>query len=143
MTANSDVPRPAFPFIMVDAMGKASLIAERCTSCGATYPDQGRPACGKCGARNSLESFSPRLQGKLHTAVIVHRGYPGTPTPFISAVVDLDDGPVIKGTLRGVPFEPGELTHGRRVRVAFDDALGRTDKDGNAYVAHYFEPFSA
>ncbi len=141
MSENPAAPRPAFPFITVDGLGKPGLIAQRCTRCAAAYPDHERVACGKCGARgDALETFTPQLEGVLHSAVIVKRGYPGTPVPFISAVVDLDGGPTLKGSLRGVPFEPDELTQGRRVRVAFDDAMGRTDKDGNAYVAHYFEP---
>ena len=144
MENNPAAPRPAFPFITVDDFGKANLIAQRCTQCGATYADQERVACGKCGARDAaLELFTPALEGSLHSAVIVKRGYPGTPVPFISAVVDLDGGPTIKGTLCNVPFEAEELTHGRRVRVAFNDALGRTDKNGNSYISHYFEPVAA
>ncbi|QQN75295.1 OB-fold domain-containing protein [Croceicoccus sp. YJ47] len=60
--------------------------------------------------------------------------------PFISAVVDLDGGPTLKGTLRGVEFDPSEIASGRRVKVVFNNALDRKDKDGNAYVAHHFEP---
>ncbi len=144
MPDNPSAPRPAFPFITVDAMGRPGLIAQRCTGCGATFPDHERIACGKCGAReDALEAFVPTLEGTLHAAVIVKRGYPGTPVPFISAVVDLDGGPTLKGTLRTSGFEPDEIAHGRRVRVAFDDALGRTNKDGNAYVSHYFVPLAA
>jgi uncharacterized OB-fold protein len=136
-------PRPAFPFVTVDELGRPGLVAQRCTNCGATYPDKERLACAKCGARaDAFESFVPKMEGTLHAAVIVHRGYPGIPVPFISAVVDLDGGPTIKGTLRNSGFDPGDIAQGRRVRVAFDDALGRTDKDGNAYVAHYFEPMA-
>jgi hypothetical protein len=58
-------------------------------------------------------------------------------------VVDLDGGPTLKGTLRNVPFDPSEIAPGRRVKVGFDDALGRIDKLGNSYVAHFFEPIDA
>lgn len=141
MSVATDLPRSAFPFIEVRENGEAVLVAQRCTKCQATYADSARPACGRCGARaEDLELFHPAMEGTLYSAVIVRRGYPGTPTPFISAVVDLDGGPVLKGTLRDVPFEPSELAPGRRVKVQFDNALGRTDKDGNSYVAHYFVP---
>ena len=136
--------RPAFSFITLDDSGRPSLAAQRCGKCGATYADTERVACGKCGARaEALEIFTPKLEGSLHSAVIVRRGFPGVDVPFISAVVDLDGGPTVKGTLRNSGFEPEDIVQGRRVRVCFDDALGRKDKDGNSYVAHYFEPISA
>ena len=143
MDTSASPPRPAFPFITVDEFGRPSLIAQRCTKCGTTYADQDRLACGKCGARaDAFESFEPKLEGTLHAAVIVKRGYPGVPVPFVSAVVDLDGGPTLKGTLRNAGFAPEDIAQGRRVKVAFDDALGRKDKDGNAYVSHYFEPLA-
>jgi uncharacterized OB-fold protein len=144
MAIDLTLPRPAFPFITVDDLGQPGLTAQRCTQCGATYADAERVACGKCGARaDALESFVPSQEGTLHAASIVKRGYPGVATPFISAIVDLDGGPTLKGTLRNTGFEAADIVQGRRVRVAFDDALGRKDKDGNAYVSHYFEPISA
>lgn len=145
MTASPTLPRPAFPFIKVDELGHPALQAQRCTHCGATYADTERVACGKCGARaDALELFTPASEGTLHAAVIVHRGFPGVEVPFISAVVDLDGGPAIKGTLRGTRgFTPADIAAGQRVRLCFDDALGRKDKDGNSYVAHYFEPIAA
>jgi uncharacterized protein len=141
MTTTPEQPLPAFPFIHLDAQGCPSLVAQRCTQCGAAYADSQRVACGRCGAREAaLELFAPSTEGTLHSAVIVQRGFPGVAVPFVSAVVDLDGGPTLKGTLRGAGFEPGDVTPGLRVRVAFDDALGRKDKAGNGYVAHYFEP---
>lgn len=134
-------PRPAFPFITVDEAGRPHLTAQRCNACGTAYADAERMACAKCGARaDAFEAFEPSSNGTLHSAVIVRRGYPGTPVPFISAVVDLDGGPTLKGRLASTDFEIAEITPGRRVRVAFDDALGRQDAEGNAYVSHYFEP---
>lgn len=140
----TDLPLSAFPFIKVDANGKPSLTAQRCRSCGATYPDSERVACGRCGAReDQLEAFTPAMEGTLHSAVVVRRGFPGVDVPFVSAVVDLDGGPTLKGTLRNNGFEPEDIIPGKRVRVCFDDALGRKDKAGNSYVAHYFEPIPA
>ena len=145
MSLSTDAPRPAFPFITIDAAGQPSLIAQKCTACGATYADSERVACGRCGGRaDVLESFIPATEGVLHSAVVVRRGFPGVAVPFISAVVDLDGGPTVKGTLRHTAgFEPEHVAPGQRVRVRFDDALGRKDKDGNSYIAHYFEPVSA
>lgn len=139
------LPLAAFPFIKVDERGVPALVAQRCKNCGATYADSQRVACGKCGAREeALELFTPSTEGTLHAAAIVHRGFPGVEVPFISAVVDLDGGPTVKGTLRNTDgFSPESIAAGTRVRVRFDNALGRTDKSGQAYVAHYFEPLTA
>lgn len=138
-------PRSPFPFIKVDDLGMPAMVAQRCTQCGAAYADSERMACGKCGARaDALELFTPASEGTLHSAVVVYRGFPGVEVPFISAVVDLDGGPTVKGTLRGTKgFTPEDIAPGQRVHLRFDNALGRTDKDGNSYVAHYFEPAAA
>lgn len=145
MSTTPEAPLPAFPFITVDASGQPSLIAQKCTACGAAYADSERVACGHCGARSdALVQFIPATEGTLHSAVIVRRGFPGVDVPFISAVVDLDGGPTLKGTLRNTAgFEPEHAAPGQRVRVRFDNALGRKDKNGNSYIAHYFEPVPA
>jgi len=55
-------------------------------------------------------------------------------------VVDLDGGPTVKGTLRHTAgFEPEHVAPGQRVRVRFDDALGRKDKDGNSRPPTWFD----
>jgi uncharacterized OB-fold protein len=132
--------KSAFPFIVIDE-GGPRLTALRCTACGASFAEAERLACARCGAdAAALETFAPALTGTLHAASIVRRGYPGVPVPFISAVVDLDGGPTLKGVLRAETFEPHEIEHGRRLTVVFDDALGRTDADGNHYISHFFEP---
>jgi len=144
MAEGSSFPLPAFPFITVDEAGRVGLVATRCRECGTAYAEAERLACAKCGARaDAFEAFEPSYTGTLHVASIVKRGFPGTPVPFISAVVDLDEGPTIKGILRAASFEPEEIVSGRRVKVVFDDALGRKDAAGNSYVSHFFEPISA
>jgi uncharacterized OB-fold protein len=141
MADGSSLPFPAFPFITVDETGQAALVAVRCRECGTSYAEAERLACARCGARaGAFDAFEPSYTGTLHVASIVRRGFPGTPVPFISAVVDLDDGPTLKGILRAGSFEPEEIVSGRRVKVVFDDALGRKDAAGNSYVSHFFEP---
>ena len=134
---------PAFPFIEIDETGQPNLVAVRCRNCGATYAGPERTACARCLSRGDVfERYTPSRQGTLHSAAIVHRAYPGIEVPFISAIVDLDDGPTLKGVLRAASFEPEEIGPGRRVEVCFDDALGRTDKAGQHYVSHYFAPLA-
>lgn len=132
--------RAAFPFITIDDAGCPALTAVRCSICGTCYAEKERLACAKCGSRNGFKIIAPGHTGRLHAASIVYRTYPDIPVPFVSAVVDLDGGPSIKGILRGVAFDAKEIQAGRPLKVVFDEALGRTDGDGNRYVSHFFEP---
>ncbi|WP_176599219.1 MULTISPECIES: Zn-ribbon domain-containing OB-fold protein [Sphingobium] len=137
MTTNGQ--RAAFPFIVIDDEG-LRLTALRCSACGASFAEAERLACARCGAdAGALDAFTPAVSGKLHAASIVRRGYPGVAVPFISAIVDLDGGPTLKGVLRSATFEPHEIVHGRRVRVVFDDS-GHADAEGNRFISHFFEP---
>jgi len=131
-------PRPALPWIRLD--GPEPFVEGRlCRACGARTAAT-HLACPACGARNSIETYRAPTTGKLHAYSIVRRSYPGVPVPFISAIVDLDDGLTLKGNLINVAAEPGALPVGMPVRMVFGDALGRTDKDGASYVAFFFEP---
>ena len=81
--------------------------------------------------------------GKLYSYSIVHRSFPGIDVPYISAIVDLDDGTAIKGNLINIDPDPEKIEFGMPVEVVFDDALGRKDRDGNSYMAYFFQPRSA
>ena len=76
--------------------------------------------------------------GKLYSWAVIHRSYPGITVPFVSAIVDLDGGMTLKGTLRDVDLEA--LRPGLAVRVAFDDAGGARDSQGAPYVGFHFVP---
>jgi len=81
-------------------------------------------------------------KGKLYVYSIVHRSFPGIQVPYISAVVDLEDGTAIKGNLIDVEPDPEKIEFGMPVEVVFADALGRKDKDGNSYLSYFFKPAS-
>ncbi|WP_395649749.1 Zn-ribbon domain-containing OB-fold protein [Brevundimonas sp.] len=130
--------RPAQPYIRVDDSG-AWVEGRRCTVCDARTAAV-HLACPACGARGSIETYRAPTTGKLHAYSIVRRSYPGVPVPFVSAIIDLDDGLTLKGNLINVAAEPEALPAGLPVRMVFDDAMGRTDKDGASYVAFFFEP---
>lgn len=139
ITATPSDAKSALPFIKRDELGRAFVEGRRCRSCAAVMVEE-RLACPACAGRAGFDTFEASDTGVLHAWSIVRRSYPGVPTPFISAVVDLDDGLTIKGNLIGVKAEPEALPPGLRVRLVFGDALGRTDKDGASYVAYFFEP---
>ena len=136
--ADTLAPRPALPWIRLD--GPEPFVEGRlCKACGARTAEV-HLACPACGARDSIETYRAPTTGRLHAYSIVRRSYPGVPTPFISAIIDLDDGLTLKGNLIQVAPEPEAITIGMPVRMVFGDALGRTDKDGASYVAFFFEP---
>jgi len=70
----------------------------------------------------------------------VFRSFPGVQTPFISAIVDVEGGVTLKGVLRGVEAKPDAIRFGMPVKVVFDDALGRRDRQGHSYISYFFEP---
>ena len=71
---------------------------------------------------------------------VVYRSFPGIDVPYISALVDLDEGGTVKGNLINVEPDPENIDFGMKVKVVFGDALGRKDKDGNSYMSYFFEP---
>ncbi len=109
----------------------------RCGDCGATMLDAAM-ACRSCGSRGPLETFHAAQTGKVYSWTVVHRSYPGIAVPFVSAIVDLDGGLTLKGTLREV--EPDAVSAGFPVRLVFDDAGGACDDQGAAYVGFHFVP---
>lgn len=131
------IPKSVAPWLVVDAEGRAHIEARRCSACAAilTAPSL---ACPSCGARGTLQPFMVTPTGRLHSYSIVHRSFPGVTVPFISVVVDMDDGTVLKGNLRGVAPTPDAICFDMPVRLVFDDA-GRQDREGNRYVSYFFE----
>ena len=78
--------------------------------------------------------------GKLYSYSIVYRSFPGIEVPYVSAIVDLDDGTAIKGNLINVEPNPENIEFDMPVEVIYADALGRKDADGNSYLSFFFQP---
>ena len=134
-------PLPAVPYLKVPDSGDPYLEGHKCGACGATFLGQ-RNVCSKCGARDQMSATRLPERGKLYTYSIVHRSFPGIEVPYVSAVVDLEDGTAIKGNLINVEPDPAKIEFDMPVEVVYADALGRKDKDGNAYVSYFFQPRS-
>ena len=135
----SEQPLPAVPFLKIPEDADPYLEGHRCDACGATYLGE-RAVCSKCGARDQMSKVTLPNSGKLYSYSIVYRSFPGIEVPYISAIVDLDDGTAIKGNLIGVEPDPANIKFDMPVDVVYDDALGRKDRDGNAYMAYFFKP---
>jgi uncharacterized OB-fold protein len=125
---------PMVDYLVLDA-GDEHLVARSCTNCQALYFDR-RNACAHCGRRE----FAPRRlgnDGTLRAFTIVHRAAPGVPTPYVSTVVDLDGGGVVKANLVGVDPEPAGIALGMKVRMTTFTA--GTDDEGTEAVAFGYE----
>ena len=78
-------------------------------------------------------------QGELYVFSIIYRSFPGVETPFISAVVDLEGGGTVKGTLKNIAADPDQIQLGMPVEVIYEIAP-RKDREGNEYMTFYFQP---
>lgn len=77
--------------------------------------------------------------GVLHSYTIVHRSYKGISVPFVSAVIDMEGGGSVKGTLLDVEPVPEMLTFGMPVKVVFRCA-SCMNPEAEGYVSHFFVP---
>ena len=76
------------------------LLARVCDGCGAEYLER-RNGCGRCGGREFSRRPAPR-SGTVMAYTVVWRGEPSVEVPFVSCLVDLGDGLVVKSNLVGV-----------------------------------------
>ncbi len=137
----SDRPLPVVEYLKIPEDGDPYLEGFKCGSCGATFLGE-RSVCSKCGARDQMSAVTLPNHGTLYSYSIVHRSFPGIDVPYVSAVVDLDDGTAIKGNLINVEPDPDKIEFGMPVDVVYADALGRKDRDGNSYLSFFFQPSS-
>ena len=129
------------PYIKFSANQTPYIEGTQCNACHTIFLGD-RQTCSKCGARKKMNKIICSSTGKLYSYSIVYRSFPGIKVPYISAVVDLDDGTTIKGNLIGIDPDPKKIKFDMPVKVVFDDALGRQDKDGKSYISYFFQPLS-
>jgi hypothetical protein len=99
-----------------------------------------RENCGRCGARRRMQPLRLATRGRLYSYTIVYRSYAGIRVPFISAIVDLEEGGTIKGNLVEIEPSPEKLAYGMPVRVVFRGAECALGEEAAGYVAHFFVP---
>jgi len=129
---------PAVPFLVFGADGRLHLIGSRCHGCGAIVPGT-RSVCVACGARSGLEPIRLAERGRLYSYTIVHRSFPGVKTPFVAAIVNLEGGGTLKGTLVDVNPDPQALSYDMPVEVVYRDS-GQKAADGSPFLSYYFVP---
>jgi uncharacterized OB-fold protein len=132
---------PMVGYLDLEGDGAPRLVGNRCSACGAIFFDR-RNACAKCGGDpGGFERTPLQREGTLLTYTIVHRAAPNVPVPYVSAVVELDCGGVIKANLHETVTDPSGIPLGGRVRLVTFDA-GRDD-DGTTAVGFGFAPVGA
>jgi uncharacterized OB-fold protein len=127
---------PVVDYLVLD--DDPHLRAHQCTECQALYFDR-RNACGRCGK----EDFGLRdlaTVGTVRAFTIVRRASPKVSTPYISVIVDLDGGGVVKANLTGVD-DASAITP--RLPVKLTTWVAGTDDDGTEAVAFRFIPSEA
>ena len=132
-------PLPVVDFLKLPEGGEPYLEGSKCKNCGAMFPGE-REVCAKCGTRNQMETLRFSNKGKLYAYSIVHRSFPGVPVPYITAVVNLEDGPALKGCLINIEPNPEKIAFDMPVEVVYQDAQGRKDMEGNSYISYFFQP---
>lgn len=116
--------------------GEPHLVANECASCGALFLDR-RNACANCGGRQ-FRSRSLATTGVLRAYTIVHRASPGVTVPYVSGIVDVDGGGVVKANIVGIDPDPASLALGMRVTLTTFPA--GTDAEGTEAVAFGYQP---
>jgi uncharacterized OB-fold protein len=128
----------AIPQIRLGSDRKPHLFGERCVNCKQVY-FEAKVACPRCFCRDAMESIELSPCGKLYSFTIVHRSFPGVPTPFIMAIVDLDDGLALRGTLKDIEPTAEAIAFDLPVRLEFRESGQRTAR-GSPYMTFAFVP---
>ncbi|MFV3126700.1 Zn-ribbon domain-containing OB-fold protein [Niveispirillum sp. KHB5.9] len=129
---------PAIPMIRIGDDGAAFIMGSHCTNCGQTVPGD-RMACASCGRRDTIGPVRLATKGTLYNYTIVHRSFPGVKVPFVAAIVDLEGGGSLRGTLVEVEPDPAKLPRDMPISIVFRDT-GLTNPDGKRFVSHFFVP---
>ena len=130
---------PAVGYLKIPVDGDPYLEGYKCGNCGAIFLGE-RSVCSKCFTRDKMTTIRLEETGSLYSFSVVYRSFPGIDVPYVSAIVDLDGGGTVKGNLINIDPDPDKIDFGMKVKLTYQDALGRKDKDGNSYLSYFFEP---
>jgi len=126
---------PLVSYLALDN-GSPHLIANTCDQCGARFFDR-RNACARCGAR-AFTSTALATTGKVTSFTIVQRAAPGVKVPFVSAVVELDDGASVQANIVDTEPDPEHVALGMPVKLT--TFVAGIDDTGTEAIAFAFAP---
>lgn len=130
--------RPALPYLKIPETGEPYLSGSRCDACGEIFLGE-RQVCARCYARDRMQPIRLANRGRLYTYTVVYRSFPGVKVPFVAAVVDLEGGGTVKGTLVDIDPDPGNLSFDMPVNVVYR-SVSQKDKNGNPVLCFFFTP---
>ena len=133
------MPLSVVDYLKFPEDGDPYLEGHKCSSCNSIFIGE-RSVCSSCSSRDTMETITLGNKGKLYSYSIVFRSFPGIDVPYISAIVDLDDGGTLKGNLIDCDPDPEKIKFDMPGEVVFEDALGRKDAEGNSYISYFFKP---
>ena len=125
MTEETTTIRPFSAAAFDQYIAEHKLMAARCMKCGGMYVPP-RPICSRCHSEE-LEWIETSGRGRLAAFTVIYSG----PTfmveqgfdrknPYISGIVELEDGPRISARILGVdPAKPAEIKIGTHLYVDF------------------------
>jgi uncharacterized OB-fold protein len=125
---------PVVDYLVLE--GDPHLVAQACTSCGALFFDR-RNACARCG-KQEFQSKALSTTGTVRSFTIVHRAAPNVPVPYVSSVIELDGGGVVKANIVDAGSDPEKFELGMAVRLT-TFGCGQ-DEEGTEAVAFGFTP---
>lgn len=128
---------PQVPLVDYLRLGtRPYLSANECTNCGARFFDR-RNACASCGKRE-FKKARVKNGAKLKAFTIVHRAAPGIPAPYVSAIVETEDGTTVRSNVVNCDPTPETVKLGMKVKLT-TYPIGQDD-DGTEAVAFGYEP---
>jgi uncharacterized OB-fold protein len=128
---------PQVPLVDYLRLGtRPYLSANECTKCGARFFDR-RNACASCGKRE-FKKARVKNGARLKAFTIVHRAAPGIPAPYVSAIVETDDGTTVRSNLVNCEPTPQTVNLGMKLKLT-TYPIGKDD-EGTEAIAFGYEP---
>jgi len=128
---------PQIPLVDYLRLGERPyLSANECKNCGARFFDR-RNACASCGKRE-FKKARVRNGARLKAFTIVHRAAPGIPAPYVSAIVETDDGTTVRSNVVNCEPTPEAVNLGMKLKLT-TYPIGKDD-EGTEAIAFGYEP---
>jgi len=114
-----------------------NLIGTKCENCG-TYYYPPRLVCPPCRRKGTISEYQFDGNGEIVTYTTIYSAPEGfnKATPYVLAIVQLDEGPKLTAQ---IVCDPSEVKIGTRVRSVFRK-LGEEGPDGMIYYGTKFTP---
>lgn len=112
------------------------LRSNECVDCGARFFDR-RNGCASCGG-TEFRSAPVENRGVVRAFTIVHRAAPDILAPYVSAIIETEDGTSVRSNVVNCDPTPEAVTLGMSVRLVVYP-IGRDD-NGTEAIAFGYEP---